>query len=199
MTSTPLMIAQRAFNMVGKFVFNEDEHSVPGNGSSAESTAWGRSMKSTVVFDLAFRDFELSLQRDPKSPTALVLYATCTYWNTRFVEGIEESLLKYFPEWGPQFAATASGISKAIAVAGGGVAVLGALRVFLSKKQEETTDAVRDNTDRIVMKNVAFRYGGATLFFLMFTWVLFETTISSLPRFSFSPAPILLTAALTAA
>ena len=90
MTSTPLMIAQRAFNMVGKFVFNEDEHSVPGNGSSAESTAWGRSMKSTVVFDLAFRDFELSLQRDPKSPTALVLYATCIYWNTRFVEGIEK-------------------------------------------------------------------------------------------------------------
>ena len=70
MTSTPLVIAQRAFNMVGKYVFNEDKHSVSDNDSSAESTAWGRSMKSTVVFDLASRDFELSLQRDPKSLTA---------------------------------------------------------------------------------------------------------------------------------
>ena len=77
MTSSPLMIAQRAFNMVGKYVFNEDKHSVSDNDSSAESTAWGRSMKSTVVFDLASRDFELSLQRDPKSITALLLYATC--------------------------------------------------------------------------------------------------------------------------
>ena len=93
MTSTPLVIAQRAFNMVGKYVFNEDKHSVSDNDSSVESTAWGRSMKSTVVFDLASRDFELSLQRDPKSLTALLLYATCIYWNTRFVEGAEKKQL----------------------------------------------------------------------------------------------------------
>lgn len=99
MTSTPLQLAHRAFNLVGKYVFNEDNATMSTNTSSpsksnrnnskknkdVESKAWGRSMKSTVVFDLAYRDFDLALQKDSTNLFILIWYATCIYWNTRYV------------------------------------------------------------------------------------------------------------------
>ena len=113
MTSTPLQIAQRAFNLVGKYVFNEDlqiasiSYSSPQNNrmnnnnnnnnnkrnQNVESKAWGRSMKSTVVFDLAYRDFDLALQKEPKNLCILIWYATCIYWNTRYVSTNEKKQL----------------------------------------------------------------------------------------------------------
>ena len=55
-----------------------------------DSKAWGRSMKSAVVFDLAYRDFELAVQKDSKNLFILIWYAICMYWNTRYVTNSEK-------------------------------------------------------------------------------------------------------------
>ena len=45
---------------------NNNNNNNNKRNQNGESKAWGRSMKSTVVFDLAYRDFDLALQKEPK-------------------------------------------------------------------------------------------------------------------------------------
>ena len=102
-----IQLAHRAFNLVSKYVFNEDNIattsinmslSIAANGkqniADAESKAWGRSMKSAVVFDLAYRDFELAIQKDSNNLFILIWYAICVYWNTRYVRNSKKITLE---------------------------------------------------------------------------------------------------------
>lgn len=97
-----IQLAHRAFNLVIKYVFNEDKAnrmstnmsssimpSTNNDDKDAESKAWGRSMKSAVVFDLAYRDFDLAMQKEPKNLFILIWYAICVHWNTRYVTNSE--------------------------------------------------------------------------------------------------------------
>ena len=100
-----IQLAHRAFNLVSKYVFNEDNvadmspnmsSSISSNRNNSnsnkdvESKAWGRSMKSAVVFELAYRDFELAVQKDSKNLFILIWYAICMYWNTRYAANSEK-------------------------------------------------------------------------------------------------------------
>jgi hypothetical protein len=61
------------------------------------------------------------------------------------VERIQDTLLDYFPAWGPQFGAIANGVFTVAGVLGGVVAGLGALKVFSGAQiaaQNVTTQAV---------------------------------------------------------
>lgn len=68
--------ARRSFEMVKKFVDRDDE---AGHGTEQD-------IKSSVVFDLAYQEFEKVIDKDPLFSKVLVWYARCLYWNTRYCD-----------------------------------------------------------------------------------------------------------------
>ena len=61
------------------------------------------------------------------------------------IEDVQDTLLSYFPSWGPQFGAIAAGTSKTVALLGGTIAALGAVKALTAAQigaQGQTTAAV---------------------------------------------------------
>jgi len=80
------------------------------------------------------------------------------------VEDVHEEMLKFYPDWGPKFGAIADHTFKILAGVGGAIAMWGAMRVFLGKGQQKTTNAVKANTTEIVaaVKEAAGKAGSSS-------------------------------------